>query len=298
MSFKPSQVRWAFDLSTWKPTLAELKLATACIQQEEKTRLAKFVYRNDFDASLIGRLMMRAFVKRCAPTVDYNHIKFERDARGKPYLLTECLKGNNIHIDFNVSHHESYVVLAGLVMQTTKTDGQTLPTIGVDVMKMEYSGGKPLSEYFRIMHRTFTTDEWQYIKSRREASGQIAAYMRNWCLKEAFTKNMGIGILTNLQRMNFAIKTDCLSKSTVVTDTTVAADGEECTNWLLEESLLDDQHCVAVAIQNPCLSYLRGEEKCLFESINFTKLVEHAIPLLDEDIIFCRDIMAKEYKRM
>lgn len=305
MPLKHGHIRWAFDLRTWKPTLSELRLATACIQCEEKIRLAKFIYRNDFDASLIGRLMMRAFVKRCVPNVDYNHIKFGRDARGKPYLLSddsvgngECSSnGNKIHIDFNVSHHESYVVLAGLVTHSATADViTTLSSVGVDVMKMEYTGGKSLNEYFRIMNRIFTEDEWRYIKSRRDNNEKIAAYMRNWCLKEAFTKNIGIGILTNLQRINFSIKTDCLNKFQVVVDSTVDTDGDECRNWIFEESLLDDQHCVAVAIQNPSISYLQGDRP-LFQPISFTKLMEHALPLLEEDVIYCQNVMAKEYKR-
>lgn len=306
MPLKHGHIRWAFDLSSWKPTLSELRLATACIQSEEKARIAKYIYRNDFDASLIGRLMMRAFVKICTPHVHYNQIKFGRDARGKPYLLLDdamdngkwSTDGNKIHIDFNISHHESYVVLAGLVTQQARTDvvDYALPSIGVDIMKMEYTGGKSLTEYFRIMNRIFSQNEWQYIKSQRDDASKISAYMRNWCLKEAFTKNIGIGILTNLQRINFTINTTGLSKTQVLVDSTVHTDDGDCSNWIFEESLLDDQHCVAVAIQNPSTSYLQGD-KLLFQQINFAKLMEHAMPLLDEDISYCQNVMAKEYKR-
>lgn len=311
MSLKHGHARWAFDLNAWKPTLSELLLATSCIQPEEKARLAKFVYRNDFDASLIGRLLMRAFVKKCTPHIDYNRIQFGRDARGKPYLLQDTnsdkwsLNGNKLHIDFNVSHHESYVVLAGLgtsvITQQTPNviDGAMPlpPTVGVDVMKMEYTGGKSLNEFFRIMNRTFSHEEWQYIKSRRDEATQTEAFMRNWCLKEAYTKNIGIGILTNLQRINFSIKTDCLSRTHVLVDSTVETDGESNENWQFEESYIDDRHCVAVAIQNPTNAYLQQEEKTPFEQINFTMLMEHAMPLIEEDLSYCQNIMAKEYKR-
>lgn len=310
MSLKHGHARWAFDLNAWKPTLSELLLATSCIQPEEKLRLAKFVYRNDFDASLIGRLLMRAFVKKSNPSIDYNQILFGRDARGKPYLLQDTnsdkwtSNGNKLHIDFNVSHHESYVVLAGLATATTAQctpnnidNGIALPTIGVDVMKMEYTGGKSLNEFFRIMNRTFSSDEWQYIKSRRDEATQTAAFMRNWCLKEAFTKNIGVGILTTLHRINFSIKSDCLSRSHVVVDSTVETDGDFNENWLFEESLIDDKHCAAVAIQNPSRDYLHKEERIPFEQINFTMLMEHAMPLIEEDLNYCQDILAKEYKR-
>lgn len=312
MSLKHGQARWAFDLSAWKPTLSELTLATACIQPEEKTRLAKFVFREDFNASLIGRLLMRAFVKKCVPTIDYNQIKFIRDARGKPHLQQDTnfdkwmLNGRKIHLDFNVSHHESYVVLAGCISNrinesisgnlASNTNDNKLPTIGVDVMKMEYTGGKSLKEFFRIMDRNFTADEWQFIKSRRDDFGQTEAFMRNWCLKEAYVKNIGVGILSNLRRVNFSIQTECLSREHIVVDTKVTADGETCDNWLFEESLLDDKHCVAVSLQNPTDIYLLSE-KTFFERLDFTMLMEHAIPLEEEDISYCQDIMAKEYKK-
>jgi phosphopantetheinyl transferase len=51
---------------------------------------------------------------------------------------------------FNVSHQGDLAVLAGA---TGCLPGHSL---GVDVMKFEYSGGKTLSEFFRIMTRNFS----------------------------------------------------------------------------------------------------------------------------------------------
>jgi hypothetical protein len=51
---------------------------------------------------------------------------------------------------FNVSHQGDLAVLAGV---TGCLPGHSL---GVDVMKFEYSGGKTLSEFFRIMTRNFS----------------------------------------------------------------------------------------------------------------------------------------------
>lgn len=296
MSIRRGHARWAFDLSTWRPNRNELLLATSCIQPEEKERLAKFVFRNDFDASLIGRLLLRKFVSESTTHSAYDMIRFERDGRGRPCLMS----GDNCDdIDFNVSHQGNYAVLAGLA-----TDSPTLPDatnenstrIGVDVMKIEYSGGKPLHEFFRIMHRNFSPTEWKYIRSR--PGGELAetqAFMRHWCLKESYVKNIGIGITVDLQSISFTIRTPTLSRQSLVTDTLLSVDNVPMDNWMFEESLLDDEHCVAVAFHRP--DGIRVESTATpFEVISFEQLMANAVPFLEPDNVYCDNVLNKEYK--
>lgn len=296
MSMKGGHVRWAFDLEAWKRrcSINDLKLATSCIQPEEKERLAEFVYRDDFNASIIGRLLMRRFVKMCMPQLDYNVIHFERDSRGKPFFNKTADRIS--HMDFNVSHHDRYTILAGSYTKSpTSNDAQN---IGVDIMKMEYSGGKPLSEFFRIMQRTFTPYEWNFIKSRWSEQQQAVAFMRHWCLKESYVKNIGVGITINLQSINFHLNTDSLSADNIVRNTTVSIDGEHLTDWLFEESLLGDDHCVAVSIKNPTYEYLQlSQNELRFEVIDFETLMQDAVPLLTVDPVYCQQILQKEFKR-
>lgn len=307
MSLKGGHARWAFDLSGWRPNLSDLLLATSCIQLEEKQRLAKFMYRESFDSSLIGRLLMRRFIKHCIPEIDYNKIVFERDARGKPFLSQAMSYDRNIQVNFNVSHHESYAVLAGCVTSTDCDNQQDVDkrcsqaqTVGVDVMKMIYSGGKPLHEFFRIMNSNFTPNEWMFIKSRKNGSQQTDAFMRHWCLKESYTKNIGVGITTDLQKIDFQVKTETLSEKEVTIDTTVIVDGSLLSDWMFEESLIDDKHCAAVAIHNPTNEYIneKNRNKFLFEKIDFDVLMKDAIPLLDQDLEYCQNVLRNEYKNL
>lgn len=296
MSIKSGHARWAFDLEAWKHrcTINDLKLATSCIQPEEKERLAKFVYRDDFNASIIGRLLMRRFIAACLPELDYNAIRFERDSRGKPFLNRKDYQIS--HIDFNVSHHDRYTVLAGTYASNpSATDEQT---IGVDVMKTEYSGGKPLSEFFRIMQRTFTVSEWNFIKSRETEQKQTNAFMRHWCLKESYVKNVGVGITINLQNIDFQLNSESLPTNSIVRDSVVSVDQKQLNNWVFEESLLGDDHCIAVAVKNPSPKYLgTSQNEFLFEMIDFEKLMHGAVPLLSDDSEYCRKILEKELKR-
>lgn len=276
MSIVNGHARWAFNFNTWRPTFDELRIATSCIQIEEKARLSKFIFRDDFNASLIGRLLMRKFVKK-ASGFEYDTIKFERDCRGKPFLP-------NSKIDFNVSHQGFYSVLAGCLCEETK--------IGVDVMKIEYSGGKKLSEFFRLMNRNFSRDEWIYINNRENDLSKIEAFMRNWCLKESYVKNIGVGITVNLEKISFDIKTDVLSQQPTI-DSTLKVDDVLMKDWTFEESLINVDHCVAVSLK----SSQKCDSKNEFEIIDFKELIADFKPLLEVDDEYCQQIVKKEYKK-
>lgn len=285
---KYSCVRWAFDLSQWRPTLAELSLATACLQAEEKARLMKFYFRDDFDASLIGRLLMRKFV-RDTTGIAYDQIRFERDGRGKPFLVNSVL--GPCRIDFNVSHQGNYSVLAGIVERSIADEPPV--KIGIDVMKIEYSGGKPLTEFFRLMTRNFSDAEWKFIRSRQSEAEQLKAFMRFWCLKESYVKNVGVGITMNLQKISFKVKTDDVAKGKVVQDTVLEVDGNLLTNWCFEEHLLDEQHSVAIAFEN--LGKMADEGT--FKVLGYEELMEGALPLMEKDNSYCQRVLEKQYKR-
>ncbi|XP_058456165.1 L-aminoadipate-semialdehyde dehydrogenase-phosphopantetheinyl transferase [Malaya genurostris] len=284
-------VRWAFDLSGWRPTLTDLLLATSCIQPEEKQRLAKFVFRDDFNASIIGRLMMRRFVQ-LATGLQYDRIQFGRDVKGKPYL-----KNEGFMVDFNVSHQGRYAVLAGMLTSGDESlELAAMPKIGVDVMKIEYAGGKPLTEFFRLMNRNFSDEEWRYIRSRNHESEQIEAFMRNWCLKESYVKNVGVGITVDLRNISFTIKSNILSRNNVICDSTLKVNDEFMRNWRFEESLIDENHCVAVALEN-VPPHVDLSQNC-FEILDYSELMEGNIPLLANDVSYCETVASKDYKKV
>lgn len=156
-------VRWAFDISKWNPSVPEILLASSCIQADQKDRLNRFVFKKDLKYSLVGYLMSRKFVSE-ALNRSYNSVKFIRDDRDKPIVENNVAK-----VNFNVSHHGNYTVCVGEC-------GDLL--LGVDVMRFEYSGGKTLSEFFRIMNRQFSPEEWLNIKGASHEKDQIAMFSR------------------------------------------------------------------------------------------------------------------------
>lgn len=296
MAIRNGHARWAFDLAAWRPTHADLMLATACIQPEEKERLAKFVYRGDFDASLVGRLLARKFVHN-ASGLAYDQIRIDRDAGGRPYVPPAPDRNDRLRFDFNISHQGRFSVLAGCVASSrdaekTPSPSAALLRIGVDAMKMEYTGGKSLSEFFRIMDRNFTANEWRYIKGGLSERDKIRAFMRTWCLKESYTKNTGIGITADLRSIDFTVRTAPLDRTTPATDTIVHVSGALGADWRFEESLLDAEHCVCVALHG----HDAAADAIPFETIGFDELMAGAKPLLAKDADYCTTVMGREYK--
>lgn len=289
MSIINGHARWAFDFKSWKPSLQELMTAVSLIQPEEKERISKFVFQEDFKGSLAGRLLMRYFIK-CALCVDNDKFKLGRDERNKPYLSEIDGMSNESTIDFNVSHQGSYACLAGYV----GNEANAQMRLGVDVMKIEYGGGKSLQEFFRLMTRNFSSNEWAQIKSFNSEEKQLSAFMRNWCLKESYVKNVGVGITVNLQKLDFVIKTPEILPNQIVTDTKLKLNNELLNAFHFEESLIDDEHCVAVSLQKHKLN--DGYTPPKFQIIKFEELISNGTPLSTPDKLYCAEILKKESK--
>jgi phosphopantetheinyl transferase len=292
MSIVSGHARWAFDFKNWKPTLQELITAVSIIQPEEKERISKFVFLEDFKGSLAGRLLIRHFV-RCALCIDNNRFNLGRDERNKPHLneVDGLSNRNDKSIDFNISHQGSFACLAGYIGNETTEQMR----LGVDVMKIEYGGGKPLQEFFRLMTRNFCSNEWLYIKSFDTEHRQLRAFIRTWCLKESYVKNVGIGITMNLQKLDFITSTRELETNKIITDTKLKLNGELLSDFHFEESLIDDKHCVAVSLKSNNLSD-SNHEPTKFQIIEFEELIKNATPLSTPDEKYCVEILRKETK--
>ncbi|XP_060526192.1 L-aminoadipate-semialdehyde dehydrogenase-phosphopantetheinyl transferase [Cylas formicarius] len=266
-----SSVRWYFNSGKWNPNRSDLLLASSCIQSEEKERLGRFYFQKDFKPSLIGRLMMRKYVSESCQN-DYRSVLFNRDDKGKPFLANFSTP-----VAFNVSHHGNYVVFVGELDNSL---------VGVDVMKLEYSGGKTLPEFFRIMKRNFSDMEWSTIYSCAGDKDKIEMFCRLWCLKESYVKAIGVGITLKLNDLSFNIATKQLTKDCLVKDTKLYIKGERQSEWYFEETLIDDEHCVAIGSNKK----ISGPA---FQEISFGELVRNAVPLLPEDSLFCDSVLAK-----
>ncbi|XP_073836114.1 L-aminoadipate-semialdehyde dehydrogenase-phosphopantetheinyl transferase [Musca autumnalis] len=301
--------RWAFDLSTWSPTLTQLTQAVAAVQTEEQARLIKFYFINDFLSSLVGRLLMRKYVSQCTH-LPYHEVKFARDVRGKPYWVQNYEDGQQQQasqsqqlLSFNVSHQGSLVILTGMQKlspsDTSNDDAAAAATdefgIGCDVMKIEYSGGKDLKEFFRLMHRKFADSEWRFITQPHfNQQQQLKAFMRHWCLKEAYVKELGVGITIDLQKIAFSVDTsnELLVESSPLIGTTLKCNDVPMYNWYFEEHMLHPKYCAAIAFRNH-----KPETKETFTFQKIEDLLRPSEHADNADIVeYCRKVLKKPIK--
>ncbi|XP_005474710.1 L-aminoadipate-semialdehyde dehydrogenase-phosphopantetheinyl transferase [Oreochromis niloticus] len=272
-------VRWAFRCGSWTPSRSDWLFAARCIQREEKDRIGQFVFAKDAKSAMAGRLLLRRFV--CEKMgIPWSEIRLERSPRGKPYLATpvKVSSESDLAWSFNLSHQGDYTVLAA-------EQGRQ---VGVDIMKTAMPGSSSVPEFFRIMTRQFTAHEWSTIQSAASEHQQLAAFYRHWALKESFIKAIGTGLGFNLQRVEFHLPSEPLTQDQVLRQTKMHLDEEEEEDWVFEESLLDADHHVAVALgpaDNPCPAPRPPSllPPTTFTVLSFSELIGSASPLTDED---------------
>ncbi|XP_068174148.1 L-aminoadipate-semialdehyde dehydrogenase-phosphopantetheinyl transferase [Antennarius striatus] len=275
-------VRWAFRCGSWTPSRSDWLFAARCIQREEKDRIGQFAFAKDAKAAMAGRLLLRRFVSE-RMGVPWSQIRLERSPRGKPYLAAplKVISGSSPEPpawSFNLSHQGDYAVLAA---------EQGLQ-VGVDIMKTSMPGSSSVPEFFSIMTRQFTPYEWSVIHSAGSEHQQLAAFHRHWALKESFIKAIGTGLGFNLQRVEFHVSPERLTWGHVQRQTKMHLDEEEEEDWVFEESLLDADHHVAVALgptDKPGSTSLGPLPlpPAAFTLLSFSELIASASPLTEED---------------
>uniref|UniRef100_A0A1A8E8A8 L-aminoadipate-semialdehyde dehydrogenase-phosphopantetheinyl transferase n=1 Tax=Nothobranchius kadleci TaxID=1051664 RepID=A0A1A8E8A8_NOTKA len=280
-------VRWAFRCGTWRPSRSEWLFAARCVQREEKDRVGQFVFAKDAKSAMAGRLLLRKFVcERFG--IPWSEIRLERSPRGKPYLATSVKVSSDSgrSWSFNLSHQGDYAVLAA---------EQGLQ-VGVDVMKTTMPGSCSVLEFFHIMTRQFTAYEWSTIQSAGSEYQQLAMFYRHWTLKESFIKAIGTGLGFNLQRVEFHLSSEPLTQGRVLRLTKMHLDEEEEGEWLFEESLLDAEHHVAVALgpEDRAGTATPPPPTTTFTLLSFDELIASASPLTEEDPAYWDEFKMKD----
>ena len=142
-----------------------------------------------------------------------------------------------------------------------------------------FSSAEKIQEFFRLMTRQFTAEEWMQIReSTCELNAQLAHFFRFWTLKESFVKGHGHGLGWNLQRLSFKVNVQkSLEMGQISDNSRLYLDGELAKQWHFAETLLDAQHCVCTATKG--LKGLSSSNKAHFSLVTPQKILDSLEPL-------------------
>lgn len=203
--------------------------------------------------------------------IPYEALKLGRTENNRPVVECPDVQQGKTPFDVNVSHQGNFAVLSA----------DTCAKVGVDVMKIEYSGGKTVGEFFSIMRRQFTPAEWRFIEGPGTELDLLRRFYRLWSLKESFVKAEGVGLGIDLQRLDFVCKSPQVRVGSLTKDTELYFDGRLLTDWLFQETLLDEKHCACTALH---IQDSPPPDDILFKTLTFQELVRGARPLRPSDI--------------
>jgi len=206
----------------------------------------------------VGRLLIRHLI-HTKTRIPYQSIKLARTKEGKPYWIPPKESDDDKSsvesvstVNFNVSHHSHWVILAC----------ESAHLVGCDVMSIEITGKDQNQErFFQTLRSCFTKSEWQIILEEASERDRLKQFFLFWTLKESFIKAIGIGLGFELQNAEFFYPSD--SKPGVARKALcrLVLDGQakysEAPEWAFAHFSLDDDHVCAVAL-GP-LSYSYGD---------------------------------------
>uniref|UniRef100_A0A8R1DQG2 L-aminoadipate-semialdehyde dehydrogenase-phosphopantetheinyl transferase n=1 Tax=Caenorhabditis japonica TaxID=281687 RepID=A0A8R1DQG2_CAEJA len=241
--------------------------AIQCLTPEEFARIPEFRHREDALACLFGRLILRHSAQKFTGE-PWKSIKFERTERGKPFLAEPA----DTKFGLNVSHQGDYVAFASSCSSK----------VGVDVMRLDTErNNKTADEYINSMAKSASPEELRMMRSQPTEAMKMTMFYRYWCLKEAILKATGVGIMKDLNSLDFRVNLqDRYRPGAFVTSTTVLEDGKLQDQWIFEETFVDGKHSAAVCkekkLPRECVFRQDPETKIFFSKITFNSLLENA----------------------
>lgn len=186
--------------------------ALALLNADEKEKATKFYFLRDAKMSLGSSLLKRLFAAKTL-RVSWNQVQFSRIGNakhGKPCLVLPSQQEG--HVDFNVSHQAGLVALAGcsgvdamfgvdIVCINERNDYRLIGREGfdsyVDMHRDVFSDADvaAMKAPTPASHTTSRPPIGEPRGSQLETDAKLVRFYAYWCLKEAYIKLEGEGLL-------------------------------------------------------------------------------------------------------
>jgi 4'-phosphopantetheinyl transferase len=224
--------RFYFNSHRWKPTYDQWIYANRCIPIDEIQRIDEYVFQRDVKFALIGQLLIRYLLNRVFQKNSSSFV-IQRTKFHRPFIQS------NPSFDFNLSHRNQFVCIAGIF------NGQ----IGCDTMDCQT---KPINK--RLLRKKFTINENKLIEQNP------LNFSRLWCLKESYVKYLGIGIGYPLLKLNFHFQTKDFNQNLIISDTKLDIDDNNNQLIRFDEQIINHNQqqiiTLCLPINSPCQSFV------------------------------------------
>jgi 4'-phosphopantetheinyl transferase len=176
---------------------AERDALAALLDDEERARVARFLFDADRARFVLAHGLMRQALAACL-AVPPATLRFDTSPRGKPFLRHPAAD-----LRFNLSHSGGYALLAAAWARE----------VGIDI-----EAERPIDE-LRLAQRFFSQVEYTALAA---APDRRAAFFRAWARKESFVKARGDGL--SFPRSGFDVRLDDAGDGLLLACTAAPAD--------------------------------------------------------------------------
>ncbi|SPO28065.1 related to BNA2 - tryptophan 2,3-dioxygenase [Ustilago trichophora] len=206
---------WAVDISQQTNiTESELQhlvttLLPGLANAGDREKVVKYYRHVDRVRSLVARLLPRLLIaKRFG--VAWDSIRFGATPAGRPFLSAPELP---MHLDFNISHDSDWVVMAFCIASSSENK------VGADVMALTLPRYEQnIRSFVDTMDMALTHSETSWVLDPLISNGDSEALKRLytlWTYKEAYTKNLGMGLGFDFSRIQFDFPPLATSKMSI-----------------------------------------------------------------------------------
>lgn len=157
-----------------------------CLDDEDRRRAAAFKFDRDRHRFIRAHAALRRILSRLCGVPPHN-VPLQVDAHLKPILPSEYA------FHFNLSHSEERALL--IVSHAAP--------VGIDLERV-----RPMPDTDELAARHFSPRECAYLQTVPAGADRERAFFRCWTRKEAFVKCTGVGLRTDLRRIESGFEGD------------------------------------------------------------------------------------------
>ncbi|KAK9476626.1 4'-phosphopantetheinyl transferase superfamily [Lipomyces japonicus] len=220
----------------------------------EQLALKKYHFRSDAVQHLVSLLLQHAVISQLQG-IAWKDSRITRSTSGRPSY-------QSARFDYNVSHHGGLVAIGVRTVNSKR--------IGVDIVDIDEATKNWRSGWENDFHDVFTENEYKTILSERDSYKIKRRLFTFWALKEAYTKAIGVGLLSDLKSVEFTNVGDIdVSGLDHYSKTLCKVNGEPI-DWRFELFALEKTVIMAVATSNDDLL----ENKTSVKLINLQDIIK------------------------